>query len=112
MDMTKALFTDDEIAQFDLISTNLANLPDQENLSRFVIMSKPLLDFDFTSLLKDIQADTLLMGPAKDEVLSAEASKETAELIGCPVYQFEGCGHAAYDTWPELRDRMFKFFTK
>ena len=112
VDMTKALFTDAEIARFDLINASLANLPDQESLNRFVIMSRPLLDFDFTNVLDDIQADALLMGPAEDKVLSAESSRDTAELIGCPVYQFKGCGHAAYDTCPELKAKMFEFFTK
>ena len=36
-------------------------------------------------------------------MLSAEATAEIAEKLGCEIYQFPGYKHAVYDEYPDIK---------
>lgn len=81
-----------------------------EDMARFRILSEACLQFDGFANLKRIQAPVLVMGSRHDNVLSGEASEEIAQELGCPIYLYEGYGHAVYDETPDFRRRMLEFF--
>lgn len=85
-----------------------------EELSRFVILSEGTKDFDLSDDLKKIACPVLVIGSKDDKVLGGEASEKIFESLkdkpGCELFMYDGYGHAAYDTAPDYRERMLKFF--
>ena len=85
-----------------------------EELSRFVILSEGTKDFDLSDDLKKIACPVLVIGSKDDKVLGGEASVKIFESLkdkpGCELFMYDGYGHAAYDTAPDYRERMLKFF--
>ena len=84
-------------------------------LSRFIVLAKGTEGFDATALLDRICCPVLVLGSSDDRVLGADAFEELAQSLGrrpgCGVHLYEGYGHAAYDTAPDYRERLLRFFT-
>ena len=82
-----------------------------EELARFIILAKAIKGFNILWELKKIQCPVLVIGSKTDRVLDPEASLLIANQIPhCELFMYEGYGHAAYDTAPDYRERMKKFF--
>lgn len=86
----------------------------EEDMSRFVILAEGMKGFDVTADLNKITCPVLVIGSSDDRVLGSEASELIAECMkgkdGFEIYMYEGFGHAAYDTAPDYKDRLMKFF--
>ena len=86
------------------------------DLERFVILAEGVRGFDVVSELNRIKCPVLAIGVFEDGVLDSDATMEIAEkLDGKPdarLYLYVGYGHAAYDTAPDYRDRLLRFFTE
>ncbi len=86
-----------------------------EELSRFVILAEGIRGFDVTDELSAIQCPVLAVGVYEDSVLDADATMEIAEKLDhrpdFRLYMYIGFGHAAFDTAPDYRERLLKFFT-
>ena len=86
-----------------------------EELSRFVILAEGIRGFDVTEELSVIQCPVLAVGVYEDSVLDADATMEIAEKLDhrpdFRLYMYIGFGHAAFDTAPDYRERLLKFFT-
>ncbi|MBO6302013.1 MAG: alpha/beta hydrolase [Ruminiclostridium sp.] len=90
----------------------LAKMLTAEQLGRFVILAESIGTFDVYDMLPDIKCPVLVIGAGNDRVLGAEASRETAEKLGCELYIYENGSHAAYDEEPDYKDRIYGFFEK
>ena len=62
----------------------------------------------FCALLPAVFA-TLVLGAAEDKIVTAKASEEIAERIGCPIHIYEDLGHAAYEEAPDFNKRIYDF---
>ena len=82
----------------------------EEEFSRFIIIAKGAVDFDATSELDKIKCPVLVVGSEDDAVLGSAASYDIARRLGCQIHMYKDYGHDCYDTAPDFRDRMFKFF--
>lgn len=91
---------------------DLAKTVTKEDLHRFVILAEALKGFDITQELSKISCPTLVIGDEDDRVLGPEASRVIADRLGCELWMYEGCGHAAYDTAPDYRERIARFLKK
>ena len=91
-----------------LIASGKSVKPDE--FDRFVIVAKGAEGFDATAELDKIKCPVLVMGAEDDQVLGPEGSYDLARRLGCQLYMYNGYGHACYDTAPDYRDRMAKFF--
>lgn len=95
---------------------NLARTVTDTDLKRFIILAEGTKGFDFTDMLKEISCPVLAIGDTHDRVLGSVAVHEIAEqLRSNPVfeaYMYRGYGHAAYDTAPDYKQRLYDFFTK
>lgn len=91
------------------------NISDDE-FERFVIHALAVRDYDITDKLGEIKCPVLVLGSADDAVLSGGASAEIYRgLTSSPdsgIYMYDGFGHAAFDTAPDYKDRIFEFFIK
>ena len=82
----------------------------EEEFSRFIIIAKGAVDFDAKSELDKIKCPVLVVGSEDDAVLGSAASYDIARRLGCRIHMYKDYGHDCYDTAPDFRDRMFKFF--
>lgn len=86
----------------------------EEELARFVIMAEGCRDFDVVDQLERIQCPVLAVGVLEDSVLDSDATMEIAEQFeerpDFRLYMYAGYGHAAFDTAPDYRERLLRFF--
>ena len=87
-----------------------------EDLERFVILAQSIYDFNVTDELKKIHCPVLALGEFADEVLDSDATMEIAENLDYrpdfSLYMYTGYGHAAFDTAPDYKKRVYEFFMK
>lgn len=86
----------------------------EEDLERFIILAEGTKDFNVVGELDRIQCPVLAVGVYEDRVLDSDATMEIAENLDHRVdfrlYMYVGYGHAAFDTAPDYRERLLKFF--
>lgn len=85
-----------------------------EELRRFVTLAKGIEGFDVSNRVAEIQCPVLAIGVFEDAVLDADATMEIAEKLDLKpdfrLYLYTGYGHAAFDTAPDYRERIKRFF--
>ncbi len=85
-----------------------------EELKRFIVFASGVKNFNITDRLDEIQCPVLTMGTFEDLVLDSDATMEIAEKLDYKkcfrLYMYTGFGHAAYDTAPDYRQRVYDFF--
>ena len=85
-----------------------------EELERFIILTEGTKDFDVVDELSSIQCPVLAVGVYEDSVLDSDATMEIAEKLDYRadfrLYMYVGFGHAAFDTAPDYRERLLRFF--
>lgn len=80
------------------------------DMERFVILAKGTKGFSVVDELDKIQCPVLVIGVVEDQVLDSDATMEIAEKLDCSLYMYTGYGHAAYDTAPDYKARIYNFF--
>ncbi len=84
----------------------------EEEYERFIIQAKACESFDCYSELADIKCSVLVLGSEGDKVVTAEASEQIAEVLGCGIYLYDDSyGHAVYDEAADYRQRCLNFLT-
>ena len=87
----------------------LASTPDVD-FNEFITLAAPIITFDVYDRLNEIKAPALVLGSWGDRVLSAEASVEIAQKLGCDLRMFDSrTGHGVYDETPEFIAHAAKF---
>ena len=81
-----------------------------EDMKRFAILARGTKDLNIYDLLPKIKCPTLVLGVSEDQVLGAQASTEIATQLNCAIYMYTGCVHAAYDTAPDYKEKILRFF--
>ena len=85
----------------------------KEDFDRFVTLGTSCKSLNAYDRLDEIKCPTLVVGAENDRVLGAEASRETAEKLGCPIYMYGAeYGHCVFDEAPDYKDRIMNFFLK
>ena len=86
-----------------------------EELARFVRLARAAVGFDATDRLAFIRCPVLVLAASDDRVLGPDASDGIAEILGnrpdFSRHVYDGYGHAAYDTAPDYKERLYRFFT-
>ncbi|MBQ3385667.1 MAG: alpha/beta hydrolase [Erysipelotrichaceae bacterium] len=81
-----------------------------EDMERFILMAGTMNDYYIMERLKDIKCPTLILGARDDAVMGPQASKLLTAIPDSQLYMYEGYGHAAFDTAPDYKERMYRFF--
>ena len=108
----EAVYTPDLMKRNRRAFTYLASITTQEELKRFVILSKGAVGFDMLSKLYKIQCPVLVLGGGKDKLMSRQDFETLAEKTHGELYIFEDGYHSVYDEEPEFKTRTFEFFEK
>ena len=86
----------------------------EAELRRFITLAKGIEGFDVSDRVAEISCPVLAIGVYEDAVLDSDATMEIAEKLDprpdFRLYLYMGYGHAAFDTAPDYRERMRKFF--
>lgn len=100
--------------QYREILLAAADTVSEEELARFVILAEGTKGFDVVNELGKIQCPVLAIGVFEDSVLDSDATMEIAEKLddspSFQLYMYTGYGHAAFDTAPDYRQRILRFF--
>ena len=86
----------------------------EAELRRFIILARGIEGFDVSARVAEIRCPVLAIGVFEDAVLDADATMEIAEKLDLKpdfrLYLYTGYGHAAFDTAPDYRERIKRFF--
>ena len=93
---------------------NAAATVTDEDLERFIILAEGTRGFDVVEELDRIRCPVLAIGVFEDGVLDSDATMEIAENLDVrpdfQLYMYIGYGHAAFDTAPDYKERILRFF--
>ncbi len=85
-------------------------------LERFVIMAGAVKGFDVTGKLDRIDCPVLALGVFEDAVLDSDMTMEIAQNLDhrpdFELFMYKGFGHAAFDTAPDYKKRIYDFCMK
>lgn len=111
----QALYPQDVFERLRTFFADAARAVTPGDFDRFIRLAEGMKDFDVTEDLARIVCPTLVIGSADDRVLGAQADAQIAACLrNCPeciCCQYDGYGHAAYDTAPDYPERLLRFFT-
>lgn len=89
-----------------------AALTKPRSYERFFIMARACLEHDAFERLRDIKAETLIIGGEKDMSLGGEASREIAgEIAGSRLIMYENYGHGLYEEAKDFNGKVLEFLT-
>ena len=104
-------------ALFNALRSMLAEagktVPDAD-FARFAVLAGSIQTFDLSDRLSSLRCPVLALGASDDAVLGENAAEELFEKLGdrpdVQTYLYTDRGHAAYDTAPDYKDRLLRFF--
>ncbi|MBQ7888483.1 MAG: alpha/beta hydrolase [Erysipelotrichaceae bacterium] len=108
-DMTEKMYTDAYIRKYRLFLPLLTIFQTPKDVERFMILAEACLTCNTYEHLNKIQCPVLVIGAAKDKVVTGEASIEIAKQLGCEYYLYEDLGHAAYEEANDFNQRVLDF---
>lgn len=112
-DVTLRMYTKEYIDKYRFMVPVMGLYPPPKNKERFIIMAESCIGHDAYDKLEQISAPTLVIGGARDETVSGEASIELAEKIrGSELYMYENYGHGLYSEAPDFNQRVLEFLLR
>ncbi len=88
----------------------LGNMGKPKSFDRFIIQAASCVTHNTYDLLGRIACPTLVIGGAKDQIVTGKASQEIAGRIpGSQLCMYEGLGHGLYEEAPDFLRRVMDF---
>ncbi|WP_196808738.1 alpha/beta fold hydrolase [Butyrivibrio sp. AC2005] len=110
----KEIYPENVYEQFKDYFNDVSKTVTDAELKKFVILAKSIKKINVTDGLKKINCPVLALGVYEDAVLDSDATMEIAEELDYrpdfKLYMYIGYGHAAFDTAPDYRKRVFEFY--
>ena len=79
---------------------------------RFCALARSCLTCDTRDRLRELRCPVLVLGGEEDRIVTAAASREIADRLGCALHMYPGLGHAAYEEAADFNQRVFDFFSR
>lgn len=112
-DVTLRMYTKEYIEKYRFMVPVLGLYPPPKDKERFIIMAESCIGHDAYDKLGQITAPTLIIGGARDETVSGEASIELAEKIpGSELFMYEKYGHGLYSEAEDFNERVIEYLLK
>ena len=110
-EMMRLLYSPATIEKYGKLLCRVNDGLSREELHRFAVQARAISDFNGYAVLDRIHCPTLVIGVEGDKVVTAEASMEIAEKLGCGCYIYgREYGHCVFDEAPDYKQRLFDFF--
>ena len=110
-DMLSVMYSKKYFRKYGWLFPILARLAVPKNEERFIRLAKSCLTCDSYDSLDAIKVPTLVLGGADDKIVTAEASTEIADKLGCEIYMYDGLGHSAYEEAADFNKRIHNFLS-
>ena len=111
-DMLACMYSEKYIRRYRWLLPLLSRLSRPKNKERFLRLARAALTADSYGRLGEIGCRTLVLGGEEDKVVTAAASREIADALGCECYLYPGLGHAAYEEASDFNRRIQQFFAQ
>lgn len=108
-DMAEKMYSDAYLKKYRPLLPLLTLLQKPKDAQRFITLAKSCLTCDTYPELDKIHCPVLVLGGCEDKIVTAEASREIAEKLGCEIYLYEGLGHAVYEEAKDFNRRVYEF---
>lgn len=110
LDTAERSYSEKRLKKERFIYSLLGNVGKPKSFGRFVIHAQSCATHDACDLLDRIACPTLVLGGAKDQIVTGSASEEIAKRIpGAQLYMYEGLGHGLYEESPDFLPRIKAF---
>ena len=109
LDMALKMYSDAYVKRYKPFLPILTMVQKPKDRQRFITLAKACLTCDAYSELEKIKCPVFVIGGAKDNIVTGEASKEIAKKLGCECYLYESLGHAAYEEAEDFNKRVYEF---
>ena len=114
LDFGKKIYPPEIFSQYRNIFASFGKTVTDAEFERFIILAEGTKGFNVSDRLKTIKCPVSAIGAYDDAVLGPDAAAEIAEKLNnrpdFEFYMYNGYGHAAFDTAPDYRDRLLRFF--
>ncbi len=111
-DMAVKMYSDEYVKRYKLFMPLLTILQKPKDVCRFMILAKSCLTCNAYDELNKIQCPVFVIGGKRDKVVSADASEEIAEKLGCEIFMYDHLGHAAYEEAKDFNQRVYNFLKR
>lgn len=109
-DIFDTMYPPEYVAKYRLLMPLLQRTAKPKDTQRFIRLAKACLTCDTYDRLPELHGKALVLGAGQDKVVTAEASAEMAERIGCRCRIFEDLWHSAYED-KGFNEEVYCFFT-
>ena len=111
-DMAVKMYSDEYVKRYKLFMPLLTILQKPKDVHRFMILAKSCLTCNAYDELNKTQCPVFVIGGKRDKVVSADASEEIAEKLGCEIFMYDHLGHAAYEEAKDFNQRVYNFLKR
>ena len=108
-DMAEKMYSSAYVKRYKPFMPLLTLLQMPKDVPRFITLARACLTCSAYDELDRIQCPVLVLGGAEDQVVTGEASRETAEKLRCEIHMYENLGHAAYEEAADFNRRVYEF---
>ena len=108
-DMTLKMYSEQYVHKYGWLFPVLMKTTKLTDPERFIRLAKACLTCNTYERLDEIRCPVLVLGGKEDQIVTAEASVEIAERLGCPIYMYDGLGHSAYEEGKDFNQRIYQF---
>lgn len=110
-DMAQRMYSDRYLRIYKPLLPLLTLVQTPKDVPRFTALAASCLTCDTWEQLEDIRCPVMVIGGKQDKLVTAEASVEMAQKLGCSLYLYEVLGHAAYEeAAKDFNRRVYDFF--
>ena len=111
-DMAEKMYSESYLKRYRPLLPLLTLVQKPKDARRFVILAKACLTCDTYDLLDKITCPVLVIGGAKDQIVTGGACVELADKLGCQLRLYKDLGHAAYEEAADFNQAVYDFFTQ
>lgn len=111
-DMMYKVYSDAYLKKYGAFVPALAKFVKPKEPARFVRLAKACMTCDTYERLEEITCPVLVIGGRLDQIVTAHASCEIAEKLGCELYIYEELGHSVYEEAEDFQPRIRQFLEK
>ena len=109
-DIILRTYSDEYIRRHSRLFDTNVRLSIPSDKERFIALAKACMSCEVYDRLDAICCPVYVVGAENDRVVTAQASRDIAEKLGCPLYIYENYGHAVYEEAKDFNTKALEFF--
>ena len=109
-DMAEKMYSEAYMKRYRPLLPLLALVQKPKDVPRFLTLAKACLTCSAYDELLQIQCPVFVIGGREDHIVTAQASVEIAEKLGCRLHLYDGLGHAVYEEAKDFNGLVLSFF--